>query len=186
MRSDGSGARKVAQQLDVRGAPAWSPDGKWLAIAALQGAEPHLFKIPDNDAPAIALTDDYALDPVWSPSGRFLVYTGEDVGTMFEVRAVGAGGEPHALPKLSLTRGSRRLAFLGADDSTLVILEGAQARKEFWAIDLRSGARRALTNLGPGPVIGDFDVAADGRSIVFDRSREESDLTLIELTADPD
>jgi DNA-binding winged helix-turn-helix (wHTH) protein/Tol biopolymer transport system component len=186
MRSDGSGARKLAQQLDVRGAPAWSPDGKWLAIAALQGAEPHLFKIPDNDAPAIALTDDYALDPVWSPSGRFLVYTGEDVGTMFEVRAVGAGGEPHALPKLSLTRGSRRLAFLGADDSTLVILEGAQARKEFWAIDLRSGARRALTNLGPGPVIGDFDVAADGRSIVFDRSREESDLTLIELTADPD
>jgi hypothetical protein len=35
-------------------------------------------------------------------------------------------------------------------------------------------------------VIGDFDVAADGQSIVFDRSHEESDLTLIELAADPD
>jgi hypothetical protein len=37
MNSDGGGARRVAQQLDVRGAPAWSPDGKWIAIAALQG-----------------------------------------------------------------------------------------------------------------------------------------------------
>jgi Tol biopolymer transport system component len=186
MSSDGSGARKLAQQLDVRGAPAWSPDGKWIAIAALQGAEPHLFKIPDGDGPAVALTDHYALDPVWSPSGSFLVYTGADVGTHFDVHAIGAGGEPHAIPKLSLTRGSRRLAFLGADESTLVILEGAQARKEFWAVDLRSGARRALTDLGSGPVIGDFDVAADGRSIVFDRSREESDLALIELAADSD
>jgi DNA-binding winged helix-turn-helix (wHTH) protein/Tol biopolymer transport system component len=186
MSSDGSGARKLAQQLDVRGAPAWSPDGKWIAIAALQGAEPHLFKIPDGDGPAVALTDHYALDPVWSPSGSFLVYTGADVGTLFDVHAIGAGGEPHAIPKLSLTRGSRRLAFLGADESTLVILEGAQARKEFWAVDLRSGARRALTDLGSGPVIGDFDVAADGRSIVFDRSREESDLALIELAADSD
>jgi DNA-binding winged helix-turn-helix (wHTH) protein/Tol biopolymer transport system component len=181
MRSDGSGARRVAQQLDVRGAPAWSPDGKWIAIAALEGTEPRLFKIPDPEGPQVALTKDYALDPAWSPSGDFLVYTGADVGTVFEVHAVGADGTPHAIPKLSLTRGSRRLAFLGADEYTLVILKGAQSHKEFWAVDLRSGGQRALTDLGEGPVIGDFDVAADGRTIVFDRAREESDLALIEL-----
>jgi DNA-binding winged helix-turn-helix (wHTH) protein/Tol biopolymer transport system component len=181
MRSDGSGARRVAQQLDVRGAPAWSPDGKWIAIAALEGTEPRLFKIPDPEGPPVALTKDYALDPAWSPSGDFLVYTGADVGTVFEVHAVGADGAPHAIPKLSLTRGSRRLAFLGADEQTLVILKGAQSHKEFWAVDLRSGGQRALTDLGEGPVIGDFDVAADGRTIVFDRAREESDLALIEL-----
>ena len=181
MNSDGSGARRVAQQLDVRGAPAWSPDGKWIAIAALEGTEPRLFKIPDPEGSAVPLTKDYALDPTWSPSGNFLVYTAADVGTVFEVRAVGADGAPHAIPKLSLTRGSRRLAFLGADEQTLVILKGAQSHKEFWAVDLRSGAQRALTDLGEGPVIGDFDVAADGRTIVFDRAREESDLALIEL-----
>jgi Tol biopolymer transport system component len=181
MNSDGSGARRVAPELDVRGAPAWSPDGKWIAIAALHDGEPRLVKIPDGGGPAIALTAEYALDPVWSPSGGFLVYTAADVGTVFEVHAVSADGAPHEMPKLSLSRGSRRLAFLGTDEHTLVILEGPQSRKEFWAVDLRSGAQRALTDLGPGQVIGDFDVAADGRRIVFDRVREESDLALIEL-----
>ncbi len=145
MNSDGSGARRLAQELDVRGTPAWSPDGKWIAIAALHEGEPRLFKIPDTGGPAVALTDEHALDPVWAPSGRFLVYTAADVGTVFEVRAVGADGAPHAIPKLNLTRGSRRLAFLGADENTLVVLKGAMSRKEFWAVDLRSGAERALT-----------------------------------------
>ena len=67
-----------------------------------------------------------------------------------------------------------------------MILKGAQSHKEFWALDLRSGDGRALTDLGPGPVIGDFDVAADGRRIVFDRAHEESDLALIELAERPD
>ncbi len=182
MRSDGSGARRLVQELDVRGAPAWSPDGKWIAIAALHGGEPRLFKVPAAGGTAVALTDEYALDPVWSPSGRFLVYTAADVGTAFEVHAINADGAPHIMPRITLRRGSRRLAFLGADEQTLVILKGELSRKEFWAVDLRSGAERALTDLGPGQVIGDFDVAADGRRIVFDRAREEADIALIELT----
>lgn len=181
MSSDGSGARRVAPELDVRGAPAWSPDGKWIAIAAMRDGEPRLFKIADPAGTVVRLTEEYALDPAWSPSGRFLVYTTADVGTAFGVRAVGSDGKPHTIPELNLTRGSRRLAFLGADDNTLVILKGALSHKEFWAVDLRSGAQRALTDLGPGPVIGDFDVAADGSRIVFDRAREESDIVLIQL-----
>ncbi len=184
MNSDGSGTRKLAPELDVRGAPAWSPDGKWIAIAALQGDEPRLFKIPGTGGSSVAITDEYALDPVWAPSGTFLVYTAADVGTMFEVRAVGADGAPHAIPKLSLSRGSRRLAFLGGDERTLVILKGALSRKEFWAVDLRSGEERPLTDLGTGQVIGDFDVAADGSRIVFDRAREESDIALIQLAGE--
>jgi Tol biopolymer transport system component/DNA-binding winged helix-turn-helix (wHTH) protein len=183
MSSDGTGVRKLAEQLDVRGAPAWAPDGKWIAIAALHAGEPRLFKIPETGGAAVALTNEYALDPVWSPSGSFLVYTAADVGTVFDLRAVSADGTPHAIPKVTLNRGSRRLAFLGSDEHTLVILRGALSHKEFFAVDLRTGTERQLTDLGPGQVIGDFDVAADGRRIVFDRAREESDIALIELTA---
>jgi WD40 repeat protein len=181
MSSDGSGVRQVAHELEVRGAPAWSPDGQWIAIGAMNRTEPHLYKIPAAGGPAVALTDEYAVDPVWSPSGRFLMYTTADLGTVFEVKAVTAEGAPYPAPKLSLTRGSRRLAFLGPDEDTLVILKGALSRKEFWAVDLRSGQERPLSNLGPGEMIGDFDVSADGRRIVFDRVREESDIAIIDL-----
>ena len=82
--------------------------------------------------PPIALGDDYALDPAWSPSGRFLVYTGRDVGTVLPIRAVNADGTPRRVPELFLHRGSRRLDFLGGDDRSLVILKGALSQKEFW------------------------------------------------------
>ena len=182
INADGSGARKVAEELDVRGAPAWSPHDDWIAIAAIRDGKPRLFKIPaTEDGPPIPLGDEYALDPAWSPSGRFLVYTGPDVGTTFEIKAVNADGTPHIIPTLFLNRGSRRLDFLGGNEDALVILKGALSHKEFWVMDLRSGDERPLTELGPGPIIGDFDVSADGQTLVFDRVREESDIVLIEI-----
>ena len=181
VNADGSGARGLADELDVRGVPTWSPDGEWIAVAAMRHGEPRLFKIPGaGTGRPISLGNDYALDPVWSPSGRFLVYSGRDVGTTFQVKAVDADGTPHALPALFLNRGSRRLDFLG-DDAALVTLKGTASRKEFRVIDLESGAERPLTDVTPGPVIGDFDVSADGRTLVFDRVREESDIVRIDL-----
>src|SRR6185503_2457628 len=110
--TDGSRPRRVAEELDVRGVPAWSPDGQWLAVAATRDGEPQLFKIPVGGGPPILLVKEYSIDPIWSPSGQFLVYSGADVGTTFSVKAVSADGAPRPLPNLILTRGARRLAFL--------------------------------------------------------------------------
>ena len=179
MNIDGTGTRRVAERLDVRGLPSWSPDGDWLAVAANQQGEPHLFKVPLSGAPPEALVKEYATDPAWAPSGRFLVYSGADVGTTFAVKAVTADGRPHPLPPITLTRGARRLAFSGED--ALVVMKGDVSHKEFWRIDLATGRERQLTSLQPRFVIGDFDVSPDGREIIFDRSREESDIVLFEL-----
>jgi Tol biopolymer transport system component len=116
MNADGSGTRRLAEELEVRGAPAWSPDGQWLAVAGLRDREPRLFKIPVGGGASVPLVDEYSTDPVWAPSGRFLVYSGADVGTTLAIKAVNADGTPRALPSLVLTRGARRLAFLGGDD----------------------------------------------------------------------
>jgi TolB protein len=177
--SDGRNARAIAPELEIRGAPAWSPDGRWLAVAAMLGEEPRLFKLPLVDGPPVQLGDDYALDPAWAPSGTFLVYTGADVGTELRIGAVNADGTPHRIPDLRLSRGSRRLDFLGNDD-TLVLLKGTLSQKDIWAVDLASGAERLLTAVEPGPIVTDFDVAPDGSEIVYDRVGEASDLVLIE------
>ena len=178
--ADGSGARRVAEALDVRGAPAWSPDGQWLAVAANLDGEPQLFKIPVGGGPAVRLVNEYAIDPTWSPSGRFLVYSGADVGTTFHVKAVRADGTPHDLPEIRLTRGARRLVFLGGEDA-LVIMKGNISHKEFWLVDLKTGTERQLTSLGREFAIADFDVSADGREIIFDRTRDESDIVVLDL-----
>ena len=83
MNADGTGTRRVAEELDVRGAPAWSPDGQWLAVAANRDGEPQLFKIPVGGGTPVLLVKEYSTDPIWSPSGQFLVYSGADVGTTF-------------------------------------------------------------------------------------------------------
>jgi Tol biopolymer transport system component len=164
----------------VRGAPAWSPDGQWLAVAADRGGEPQLVKIPAGGGTPIPLVKEYSIDPIWAPSGKFLVYSGADVGTTFSVKAVNADATPHQLPNLILTRGARRLAFVGGD-AVLLFLKGDISHKEFWLVDLETGRERQLTNLGRKFVIGDFDVSADGRTIIFDRARDESDIVVFDL-----
>lgn len=90
-----------------------------------------------------------------------------------------ADGAPRHLPNLILTRGARRLAFLGED--ALVVMKGDISDKEFWRVDLTTGRERQLTKLRRGFAIGDFDVSPEGREIIFDRTREESDIVLFDL-----
>jgi WD40 repeat protein len=129
MNADGSDPRPISGDLEVHGAPAWSPDGRWVAAGVYRGNEVHLYKFPADGGPAIPLISSksgtdrvYATDPAWSPSGDFLVYTGPDVGTNFDLFAVNADGTPHTVPKLTLTRGSRRLAF--REEHELVFMDG--------------------------------------------------------------
>ena len=179
MDADGGGARVVSEQLDVRGAPAWSPDGRWIAIAADRDGQPRLFKVPSDGGAPVQLVDEYSIDPSWAPSGRFLVYSGVDVGMTFPVKAVTADGGRYPLPELILSRGARRLGFLGTD-AALVTLKGDISHRDLWVRDLNTGRQRQLTATGRDAAISDFDISADGRQVVFDRSREESDIVLIE------
>jgi Tol biopolymer transport system component len=163
----------------LRGSPAWAPDGQSIACAVNQGGTPRLFRFsPNGDAPVL-LVSEYSIDPVWSPDGRFLVFSGPDVGTTFPLRAAAADGRVHPLRSLILTRGARRVSFL-RDPHSLVILRGEIGNKNLWLVDLETGIERQLTSLSRNFVIRDFDISGDGREIVFDRVQENSDLVLID------
>ena len=76
MNQNGQGSQNLAVSLDVRGAPDWSPDGKWIAAGGRNGEETGLFVIPVDGGSPRRLVSDLATDPVWSPNGDFIVYTG--------------------------------------------------------------------------------------------------------------
>jgi Tol biopolymer transport system component/DNA-binding winged helix-turn-helix (wHTH) protein len=179
MDADGSGARVVTDALDLRGAPAWTPDGQWITTAADERGTPHLFRVPLDGRPPALFVRDYALDPTWAGDGSMAVYSGPDIGTTFPVKAVTAQAATQQLPALTLTRGARHLTFLPGGRS-LVYLRGDIQHKDLWLTDLETGAERQLTNLAPGFDIRDFDISADGREVVLERVQERSDIVLLD------
>ena len=52
---------------------------------------------------------------------------------------------------------------------------------EFWLLDLTARVTRQLTHLGNLGALSTFDVTPDGRHIVFERSRENSNVVVIDL-----
>jgi tricorn protease-like protein len=55
--------------------------------------------------------------------------------------------------------------------------------QDFWLLDLDTMHSRRLTRLSNPAAMRTFDITPDGRRIIFDRSRENSDLLLIELAS---
>jgi Tol biopolymer transport system component len=181
MQADGTNARVVADSLELQGSPAWTPDGRSITSAANDHGVPHLFQVPADGGRATVFLRDFSIDPAWQPSGRFVVYSGPDIGTTFSVKAVTPEGVTHPLPRLTtLTRGARRLKFLSGGRG-LVFLRGSIEHKDLWLTDLDTGAERQLTNLPDDFDIRDFDISPDGREVVLERVQERSDIVLLDL-----
>jgi Tol biopolymer transport system component len=180
MRDDGTNARIVARSLKLQGAPAWEPDGKSITSAAEVQGVPQLFRVPIDGSPPAPLVRDYSVDPAWAPDGKFLVYSGPDIGAAFAVNAFTPGAATHPLPGLTLTRGARHLAFLPGGKK-LLLLRGEIKHKNLWMADVDTGEEQQLTNLPDDFDVRDFDVSSDGKAVVFERVQERSDVLLMDL-----
>jgi len=179
MNADGTREGTIAGSLDVRGPASWSPDGKWLAIAAREGLRVRLFMIPAAGGNPTRLVDSVSSNPVWSPDGKFILYSGTPRARSVPLKAVTPDGRPYAVPALSVDRLGDSYRFL--PDGKLMVKLGGFRRQDFWLLDLASGARRQLTALKPGQSLQRFDVSPDGKRILFERVEENSDVVLIEL-----
>lgn len=71
--------------------PAWSPDGKWIAVS-MRG---DIWKVPADGGEAIAVTAGpaYHFEPAWSPDGSKIAFSYQSTGNM-EIGIVSADGGP--------------------------------------------------------------------------------------------
>ncbi len=180
MQADGTNPRVVADSFDLQGDPAWAPDGKSLLTAAADQGVPHLFRIQLGGGSPVRFISESALDPAWASDGSFVLFSGPDIGATFSVQAAAPNGSSYTLPQLTLTRGSRHLAFLQGK-SALVVLRGEIQHKNLWLVDLVTGAERQLAELPPDFDVRDFDLSPDGREAVLERVQDRSEVELVNL-----
>ena len=128
------------------------------------------------------LVDSVSFNPVWSPDGRYILYSGTPRARSAPLRAVTPDGKAYPVPELLVDRSGDSYRFL-PNGREVVLKLGGFRHQDFWSVDLLTGRRRQLTALRPGESLTRFDVSPDGTRIVFERVRENSDVALIELPA---
>jgi len=183
MMADGTNARTLAPDVTIRGASGqgsvdWSPDGIWIVTAGRDAQGPGLFKVAADGSQTVRLAAGDVVNPVWSPMGTLIVYGGSVVGGVVPLLGVQPDGTPVKLPDVTVRLGGG-YRFL-PNGSGLVYLPRGQSL-DFWLLDLPTNARHPLTHLSDHGALSTFDIAPDGQTIVFDRSRENSDIELIDL-----
>jgi Tol biopolymer transport system component len=177
--SDGT-EPEVLENLDVQGTASWSPDNKWIATGGSDAQGAGLFKLPVDGGPAVRLATGLSLNPVWSPDGAFIAYAGANVGEYAPLLAARPDGTRIELPDIKLNRDGERIRFL-PNGKGLVFMQGQRGSQDFWLLDLATKKTRPLAHLNNPATMRTFDITRDGKQIVFDRLRENSDIVLIDL-----
>jgi Tol biopolymer transport system component len=180
LSSDGAELQPIAEGIVPQGSSCWSPDGKWIVTGGSDATGPGLFKIPFEGRSPVHLASGTALNPVWSPDGSLIVYAGTNVRTFAPLLAVRPDGPSVKLPEIILRRLGERVRFL-PDGKSLIYMGGLLASQDFWLLDLASMKSRPLTRLQNRAATRTFDITSDGKQIVFDRLRENSQVVMIDL-----
>jgi len=100
--TDGSAPARPVTSGHLDSAPAFSPDGRWLAfLSAERGGRPQVWLLPTAGGEPRRLTDHHlgAGAPVWAPDSRRLAYVGRvpEQGRYGTVDGVGSAAEPPRL-----------------------------------------------------------------------------------------
>ena len=183
MSSDGTNVRRLTDTFDVRGAASWSPDGKWVAVAANDGKGTFIYTVPVDGGSPVRLTATASYNPMWSPNGRFIVYSEPLQGSTFVTKAITPDKVSVPIPDIRVSYLTSTPYRFAPDGNALIFLkEGAFAggARNFYIMDFKTRQERQLTNLDPGFLTRSFDLMPGGR-IIFDRLRENSNLAVIDL-----
>jgi Tol biopolymer transport system component len=177
--TDGAEAHTLAPSINVLGAADWSPDGRSILTGGSDEKGPGLFKVSIDGGAPIRLVNGFASDPHWSPDGLLIVYAGPVVAGRIQVFAVRPDGSSVALPQIYGQAGRQNFRILPDGKGLVYVPRDKQG--DFWILDLSTKNSRPVAHLTDITRIQAFDITPDGKQIVFDRVRENSDIVLIDL-----
>jgi TolB protein len=138
--------RQVSARTGINGAPAWSPDGKKLALT-LGGSSgnPDIYILELQTQNLQRIVDDPSIDtePSWSPDGKFVYFTSDRAGGPQVYRI---GVNPGDRPKrITFTGNYNARPRVSADGSQLAVVTLDSGNYRVAVQDLNSGTFRVLS-----------------------------------------
>jgi len=210
MRWDGSEQEQLTQHRSIASAPAWSPDGQWLAFTSFLGGKPQLFLLKPTEGylKPLASLPGVNSSPSFSPDGSKLVFAAGDGGYTNIYLLELASGEVQRLTSTraidtqpafspngrqivftSTRAGTPQLYLMDAEGTNVrrLTLEDSFADEPAWAPD---GVRIAYTTKVEGRFqIAVLDLRTGQRTVIPGPGNNESpcfspDGTLLAFTSD--
>ena len=189
LSAEGGDVRPLGATIEVTSAASWSPDGNWIVAAGNDGKGPGLFKIPVDGGNPARLTSGAASNPLWAPDGSVIVYTGPVVSGWGPLLMIRPDGTPVDAPGIRVRVNTEHYRFVPGRPELVYLpmisqVASVNFTENFWILDLATKKTRQLANFD-SRLTRTFDITPDGKQIVFDRLRENSDIVLIDLPKKP-
>ncbi len=127
-------------------APAWSPDGRTLAVTLTQEGLSQIYLLGgDGNAKRLTQSNSIDTEPVFSPDGKFVYFTSDRGGAPQIYRIPAGGGEVTRVTFSGTYNVSPRLS---PDGSRLVFITRRDGRYLVAVRDLASGAEQLVSDAG--------------------------------------
>jgi Tol biopolymer transport system component len=136
---DGTGGRRLTADAEAVSYPAWSPDGRSLAVEIKRGEHTHIGVIARDGGPVEQLTNEggQSWPYSWSPDGEWIAFAGER-GGIWNVYAVSRRAKTtRALTEFTSSSGYVRYPSWSPRGNRIVFERGIQT-SNVWVVRLPS------------------------------------------------
>jgi TolB protein len=139
--------RRVSARAGINGAPAWSPDGRKLALTLSQkDGNLDIFVLELGNQQLTRITNDNAIDTesAWSVDGSSLYFMSDRSGSP-QIYRVGAGGGNEQPRRITFDGSYNARPRVSPDGSQLAVITLDRGAYRIAVVDLKKGGMRVLS-----------------------------------------
>ncbi len=169
----------VANERGSNSSPAWSPDGKSLAVVLTRDGNSQIYTVSAEGGPLTRLSRSRTIDtePTFSPDGQYVYFTSDRGGSAQVYRVATSGGEPQ---RVTFNGPFNARPQVSPDGKTLAYVT---RREKLFRIAVLDLASQQETIVSAGPKDDSPSFAPNSKWIIYS-SRSENRTVLSAVSLD--